>query len=382
MDSLYLDHNASAPLRREAYEAMRPWLEKRQANASSLHKAGQAARAAIESVRDGAAKALGAWPEEIFFTSGATEACNLALLAAVEDGRWALCFSQAEHPAVLQTAAALAAKGCAVKALRVTPQGSVDLEHLRAELKASPGAVLACMHANNETGSLNPIEEIARSAHQGGGLFFCDITQSLAKTPLDLHALDIDLAAASAHKFGGPQGVGILFKRRSLRLAARLFGGGQEQGLRPGTENLPGIVGMGAALEAGLSGLATQARAWSEAREHLALGLKRLWPQALIHGGDAVLANTLSVSFLGLEKDTLLMKLDQMGLQASAGSACAAGASQPSHVLEAMGVGPAAMNSVIRFSFGAAQGPQEAAEALKRIGQALADLRSAGLIPA
>jgi cysteine desulfurase len=380
VESLYLDHNASAPLRREAYEAMRPWLEKRQANASSLHKAGQAARSAIEGVRDGIAKALGTWPEEIFFTSGATEACNLALLAACQDGKRALLVSQAEHHAVLHTAQALQAQGSVVVHLRVTPQGSVDLDALKAALAEHPQAVVACMHANNETGSLNDIDAIARLSHQKGGLFFCDLTQSLGKLPLDLRALDIDLAAASAHKFGGPQGVGFLFKRRSLRLVARIFGGSQEQGLRPGTENLPGIVGMGAALSEALASQGGQTKAWEEARQDLARGIQKLWPSALIHGGEAVLANTLSVSFLGLEKDSLLMKLDQLGLAASAGSACAAGASEASHVLAAMGMGQATLNSVLRFSFGAGQGPQEAAEALKRLGQALSDLRAAGLI--
>jgi cysteine desulfurase len=380
VDSLYLDHNASAPLRREAYEAMRPWLEKRQANASSLHKAGQAARSAIEGVRDGIAQALGVWPEELFFTSGATEACNLALLAACQDGKRALLVSQAEHHAVLHTAQALQAQGSTVLYLRVTPQGSVDLDALKAALDEHPQAVVACMHANNETGALNDIDAIARLTHQKGGLFFCDVTQSLGKLPLDFKALDIDLAAASAHKFGGPQGVGFLFKRRSLRLAARLFGGSQELGLRPGTENLPGIVGMGAALVEALATRDEQVQAWGGARHDLARGILKLWPSARVHGGEAVLANTLSVSFLGLEKDSLLMKLDQLGLAASAGSACAAGASEPSHVLAAMGLGSGALNSVVRFSFGAGQGAQEAAEALKRLGQAIGDLRSAGLI--
>lgn len=381
MESLYLDHNASAPLRREAFEAMRPWLEKRQANASSLHKAGQAARAAIEEARDQVAKAAGLWPEEVFFTSGATEACNLALLAAVADGKRPLLVSPAEHHAVLHGAQALAAQGHPVVMLKVDAYGSVDLDILRAALDGHPKAVVACMHANNETGVLNPIDDIARMVHRTGGLFFCDLTQSLGKLPLDLHALDIDLAAASAHKFGGPQGAGILFKRRSLRLAARIFGGSQEQGLRPGTENLAGIVGLGEALRQSVAGQEQQAAAWAEARQHLALGLKRLWPSAVFHGGEAVLSNTLSVSFLGLENDTLLLKLDQLGLQASAGSACAAGASEASHVLAAMGAGPGAQKSVLRFSFGAGQGLPEAAEALKRVGQAVEALRAAGLVP-
>lgn len=381
MEHLYLDHNASAPLRREAFEAMKPWLEKRQANASSLHRAGQAARAAIEEARDKVAKAMGAWPEEVFFTSGATEACNLALLSAVVEGKRPLLVSPAEHHAVLHTAEALAAQGHKVLTLKVDAFGSVDLDVLRSALDGHPNAIVACMHANNETGTLNPIEDIARLVHRTGGLFFCDLTQSLGKLPLDLHALDIDLAAASAHKFGGPQGVGILFKRRSLKLAARIFGGSQEQGLRPGTENLAGIVGMGEALALSVASQKSQGAAWAEAREHLALGLQRLWPSAIIHGGQAVLPNTLSISFLGLENDTLLLKLDQLGLQASAGSACAAGASEPSHVLAAMGAGAGAQKSVIRFSFGAGQGAQEGAEALKRVAQAIDALKASGLVP-
>jgi cysteine desulfurase len=264
--------------------------------------------------------------------------------------------------------------------LPVTAWGSVNLGALKAALTEHPKAVVACMHANNETGVLNPIDEIGRLAHQHGGLFFCDITQSLGKVSLYLRDMDVDLAAASGHKFGGPQGTGFLFKRGSLRLAARIFGGSQEQSLRPGTENLPGIVGMWAALGEAVVDLKGQTKDWAEARQILARGIQKLWPSALIHGGEAVLANTLSVSFLGVEKDSLLMKLDQLGLAASAGSACAAGASEPSHVLAAMGLGQGALNSVVRFSFGAGQGPQEAAEALKRLGQAIGDLRSAGLI--
>ena len=359
---------------------MRPWLEKQQANASSLHQAGQAARSAIESARDDIAKSIGAWPEEFFFTSGATEACNLALMAACLNGKRSLLVSGAEHHAVLHTAQALQAQGGTVVFLPVNPQGSVDLNSLSLALAEHPGSVVACMHANNETGVLNPVAKIADLVHQNGGLFFCDITQSLGKLPINLNLLGVDLAAASAHKFGGPQGVGFLFKRRSLRLAARIFGGSQEQGLRPGTENLLGIVGMGAALAAAMNSLKDQNQAWAEARLTLSLGIQRLWPAALIHGGETVLANTLSVSFLSLEKDTLLLKLDQMGLQASAGSACAAGASEPSHVLTAMGLGVGALNSVVRFSFGAGQGAQEGADALRRLGQALDDLRAAGLI--
>jgi cysteine desulfurase len=358
-----MDNNASTPLGAEAFEAMRPWLEKRQANPSSLHKAGQAARSAVEAVRDQIAKALGVWPEEIFFTSGATEACNIALRGT---GR-PILYGATEHHAVLFTAQALG--GTAVP---VTPQGSVDLGALE---KVCKDQLVACMHANNETGVLNPVEDIARLAHRHGGLFFCDITQSLGKLPLDLRKIDCDIAAASAHKFGGPQGVGFLYKKRALKLKPLMTGGSQEQGLRPGTENVAGIVGMGAALAA------AKDPGWEQARQHLAAGLKKLWPSALEHGaGAARISNTLSISFLGVEKDTLLLKLDQLGLQASAGSACAAGASEPSHVLAAMGLGAGALNSVVRFSLGAGQELPEATDAVGRVGQALADLKAAGLI--
>jgi len=172
---------------------------------------------------------------------------------------------------------------------------------------------------------LNPVDDIARLAHQAGGLVFCDITQSLGKQALDLRALDADLAAASAPQVRRPSRRGPALQAPCAAPGApAVLAAAREQGLRPGTENLPGIVGMGAALDASLSGLSRQSADWAEAREHLALGLKRVWPAALIHGGEAVLSNTLSVSFLGVEKDTLLLKLDQLGLEASAGSACAA----------------------------------------------------------
>ncbi len=361
MDSLYLDHNASTPLRREAFEAMRPWLEQRQANASSLHKAGQAARAAIESVRASVAKALGAQPEEIFFTSGATEACNLALLATVERPAGPLRLSQAEHPAVLQTAAALAAKGCDVKALPVTAQASVDLPHLRAAMQAAPGAVLACMHANNETGSLNPVDECARLAHPGGGLFFCDITQSLGKMPLDLHALDIDLAAASAHKFGGPQGVGILFKRRSLRLAAASLWRRPGAGPAPGHRGSAGHRGDG-------GGPGGQPFRPGVASPGLVRGARApgLGPEtALAPGPDPRRRGRAGQhafrQLSGAGKGHAFNEIGPNGPAGFGGLGLRGGGLPASHVLEAMGVGPAAMSSVVRFSFGAGQGPQEAA---------------------
>lgn len=364
---LYLDHNAGSPLRPEALEAMLPWLKRGAANAGSQHRGGQAAHAALEGAREAAAQALGGWPEEWLFTGGATEACNLAIFGACLQGRGRpLLYGATEHPAVTECARALAGLGTSVEALAVDGQGVLDLSALGAALKRHPGALLALMHANNETGVVHPLAEAAAKVHAAGGLLFSDLSQSAGKLPVNVRDLGLDLAAASGAKFGGPQGRGLLWRRKGLALAPRLFGGHQEQGLRPGTEDVAGALGLGAALSAACDGLARQHKAWATAVEVLTEGLLKRWPSARVHGQGAFrVSNTLSISLPGIERDVLLIRLDQAGLQASAGAACASGANQPSPVLTAMGASPEALASALRFSFGPGQGEQEAQEALR-----------------
>lgn len=376
---LYLDHNAGSPLRREALDAMRPWLERGAANASSLHRAGQAARAALEDARDGVARCLGGWAEEWVFTAGATEACNLALQGACALGR-PLLVGATEHPAVLETAMALKAAGATVETLGVGPDGRLDRAVLKEALARHPGALVALMLANNETGVLHPVRELSGLVRAAKGLLFCDLAQAAGKVPVDVRGLDLDLAAASSSKFAGPQGLGLLYVRKGLALKPLLYGGHQERGLRPGTENVAGATGLRAALAAAVEGLRAQTMDWEGAVAALQSGLALQWPSVQVHGLKAPrVPNTLCVSFPGLDRDLLLLSLDQLGLQVSAGAACAAGASQPSPVLAAMGVGEALLKTAVRFSFGPGQNEEDAREACRRLAAALDGFRRAGL---
>jgi cysteine desulfurase len=353
MDSIYLDHNATSPLRGEALEAMRPWLED-YGNASSTHLPGQKARAAVESARERLAGLLKCKPQEIYFTSGGTESNNLAIFGALRAssrGRHAVS-SQAEHHSVLNAFHALPGLGFQASLIGVGRDGRISLQELEAALKADT-VLVSLMHANNETGVVQPLGEAGELCHSRRVVFHTDAVQTFGKLPLDLSHLPVDLLSASAHKFGGPQGVGLLFVREGQRLVPLMQGGEQEGGIRPGTENVAGIVGMAAAAEAAWKAMQTEREGEKDLRDRLESGLKRLIPGLKVNGeGAPRLANTLSVRFPGVENDLLVIKLDQQGLHVSSGSACAAGAVEPSHVLLAMGLKEAEARSVIRFSLG------------------------------
>ena len=377
--ALYLDHNASSPLRKEALDAMRPWLELGAANPSSLHQGGQAARRAIETARADVAQGLGGLNEEWLFTGGATESCNLAIQGACASGR-PLLVGATEHPAVLETALALRSEGRSVEFLPVKADGTLEPDALKNALRLRPGAVLALMLANNETGVCHPVAELSSLVRAAKGLLFCDLAQAAGKIPVDVRRLDVDLAAVSCTKFGGPQGMGFLYVRKGVALKPLLYGGHQERGVRPGTENVAGSVGAAAALGSALKSLKAQTRDWEAAVTVLQNGLGLLFPGLQIHGEQAPrVPNTLCVSLPGLDRDLFLMRLDQLGLQASAGSACASGASQPSTVLTAMGVAEGLLKTSIRFSFGPSQNEDTAAEACLKIAQALEGFQKAGL---
>lgn len=378
---LYLDHNAASPLRPQALEAMLPWLRRGAVNPGSQHRAGQAARAALEDARRSVADGLGGVAPGWIFTAGATEACNLALQGLVQAGGRPLLLGATEHPAVAGTAAALAARGCVVRTLPVGADGVLDLDALDAALAAHPGAVLALMLANNETGVLHPLREAARRVHRGGGLCFGDLSQAVGKLAVDVGELGLDAAALSSQKFGGPQGSGLLWRRPGLPLQVQLFGGHQEQGLRPGTEAVAQAVGTAAALDQAVADLPTQSPVWERAQALLEAGLQRLHPRWQVHGqGAPRVPNTVCASLAGLDSDLLLIRLDQLGLQASAGAACAAGSREPSPVLAAMGVSPPGARSALRISLGPGQGEDEAHQALRLLGQALEGFRQAGLL--
>lgn len=382
--ALYLDHNAGSPLRPEAFEAMRPWLERGAANASSQHKAGQAARAALEEAREAVASVLGGWPEEWVFTSGATEACNLALAGAclMPGLSRALLVGATEHPAVLGTADALAREGVAMERLPVDANGLILGIDFEAALQRHPGALTALMAANNETGVCHDLSLLVPRVHAAKGLVFSDLSQAAGKISLNVHTLNLDLAAASATKFGGPQGSGLLWRRKGLKLKPLLHGGHQEFGVRPGTESVAGAVGLAAALKSAQASLESQSRVWEQAVTALAQGLKQRFAGLQIHGSKALrVSNTLSVSFPGVDRDLLLIRLDQLGLQVSAGAACASGANEPSPVLLAMGASAQSAATAVRLSLGPGQGELEVQAALRIFDQAFEGFKAAGLLP-
>lgn len=355
---VYLDYNATAPVRPEAAAAVAEALGA-PGNPSSVHGFGRRARKHVEDARERVAALIGAAPADIVFTSGGTEANALALAGA---GRKRLLVSAIEHDSVLAAAAALDPEAPRIPAAR---DGRVDLGALDGLLAAQGGAALvSVMLANNETGVIQPAAEIARRAHAAGALFHCDAVQAAGKMPIDVQELGADLLSLSAHKLGGPQGVGALYVAEHVALAPLLRGGGQERGRRAGTENVPGIAGFGAAAAAALRDLADMARiaALRDALEAAVLArsnrARRLGVR--IAGGEAPrLPNTSCVVLPGVPSETQVMALDLAGVAVSAGSACSSGKVRPSHVLAAMGHSAEDAGAAIRASFGWASAPAD-----------------------
>ncbi|HVV95472.1 MAG TPA: aminotransferase class V-fold PLP-dependent enzyme [Hyphomicrobiales bacterium] len=356
-DRLYLDHNATAPLRPEAAAAMRAALE-RVGNPSSVHAEGRAARAAVEAAREAVAALVGARPAAVTFTSGATEALNLALTPdLVLDDRpfhaARLLASAVEHLAVLDGHRFPSA---AAERLPVDGDGRLDIAALEATLAAGPGPVLlALQSANNETGVIQPAAEAAARVHAAGGAVVVDAVQSAGRVPTDLAALGADFLVVSGHKLGAPAGVGALIRRsEGVRPAgAMIRGGGQERGGRSGTENLLGIVGFGAAAAAARAALAEEEPRLRTLRSRLEEGLRTVDPATVIFSAGADrLPNTTAFAVPGIKAETALIALDLDGLAVSSGSACSSGKVKASHVLDAMAIGPDLLHGMIRMSVG------------------------------
>jgi cysteine desulfurase len=340
-------------VRAEVAEAMAPGLRDLYANPSSMHREGQRARAAIERAREQVAALVNAHPDEVVFTSGGTEGDHLAILGAA----WArakqgtrIAISAVEHHAVHGASQVLVDQGWTVDHLPVGRDGRVE----PAACAIRPGTVLvSLMLANNETGVLQPVAELARRAHAAGALLHCDAVQAAGKVAVDFRTLEVDYLVVSAHKIGGPKGAGALVVRRDAPLAPLFRGSGHERGRRGGTENLPGIVGLGAAAEWAARDLATEAMRLMPLRLRLEAGVRELAPSAVFHGADAPrLPNTVNASFPGARSDHLLMALDARGIAVSAGAACASGAVEPSPVLSAMGVPRELAVCALRLSMG------------------------------
>jgi cysteine desulfurase len=373
MAPIYLDHNATTPLDPEVLEAMRPhWLSG--GNPESRHSPGRGARRALERSRETVARILGAFPDEVVFTSGGTEANNLAIFGLSEQdsgGPAHLVSSPIEHPAVAEAAGQLEASGFLVDRSEVDPEGRVDARSM-AEL-IRPGTRLATlMLANNETGAIQPVAELVGLAEARGVPVHTDAVQAVGRIPVDFHALGVATMASSGHKFHGPAGIGLLLVRKGVKLAPRMFGGGQQGGRRPGTPSVALAVGLARALERWQEEADGRVARWSRLVGRLESGLlAALGPDRVARNGPSRpsdrLPQTLNVGFPGLDGDALLMQLDLAGVAVSLGSACASGASEPSPTLLAMRVPSDRLRSSVRFSLGATTTEAEVDEALARV---------------
>jgi cysteine desulfurase len=374
---IYLDNAATTMLRPEVAEAMREAADVADFNPSSLHAEGRRAAALLDKARDRAAKLLGAARNEIVFTSGGTESDNLAILGIVRglpSGSHVVA-TAVEHHAVRSAMEQLGAEGYEATILPVGSDGRLDLaEFVRALRPAT--AFASVMLANNETGAIQPVAQAARAARDRGVLIHSDAVQAPAWIAVDVDELAVDALSLSAHKIGGPKGVGLLYTRRSLPIAPLVHGGGQEFARRPGTQNVIGIVGMVRALELAVAERGEAARSVGALRDRLEAGIRSAISEVRINGDGPRLPNILNVSFAGVESQALLIALDLAGVAVSAGSACASGSLEPSHVLAAMGLEPRWSSGAIRFSLGRTTSASEIDRVLAILPSIVASLRS------
>jgi cysteine desulfurase len=353
---IYLDHNATTPVAPDVAETVSRVQRDEFGNASSVHQFGQRAKAILDEARSEVATLLGGAPGEIVFTSGGTEADNLAIRGAAEaqeaSGRRHLVATAIEHEAVLNTLGALTRRGWRVSVLPVGERGLVSPDALR-EVLTDETALVSVMLANNEIGTIQPVAELAQIAHERGAWFHTDAVQAAGKIPVDVRTLGVDLLAVSAHKLNGPKGVGALWMRRGSRLVPHLTGGRQERNRRAGTENIPAIAGFGVAASLASTKLSEETGRVAALRDRLELGVLERVPRAAVNGArDARVPNTTNISFDGVEAESLLIALDLEGIAVSTGSACSSGTLEPSHVLRAMGLSAHRVQSSIRFSLG------------------------------
>jgi cysteine desulfurase len=354
---VYLDYNATTPLAPEAADAMARALRDVFGNPSSVHAFGQQAKGALDEARQQVAALVGGDPGEIVFTSGGTESDGLALRGAAEAleaaGRNEIVVSAIEHEAVLNTARALGKRGWRVHVVAPERSGALDPSRV-AEVVCDRTAVVSVMHANNETGAIQPVAAIAEVAHASGAFAHVDAVQTAGKLALDARALGVDLLSISAHKFYGPKGAGALWIRRGTRLVAQMTGGRQERSRRAGTENVPAIVGMGVAAARARASLGADAAHVTALRDRLEAGVLARVEGTVVHAASAPrVGNTCNIGFDRVEAESLLIGLDLEGIAVSTGSACSSGTLEPSHVLKAMGVPSSIAPGALRFSLGA-----------------------------
>jgi cysteine desulfurase len=375
MRRVYFDNNATTPTLPEIRAAMEPYFLERFGNASSIHHHGQETRAAVDRARETVARLLGCRASEIVFTSGGTEADNLALAGLVRPGDHVIT-STIEHHAVLNSAHHLESLGCAVTYVPVNGQCQVDPDDVRRALRPTT-KLISIMLANNETGVLQPAEAIGAIAAEADVYFHADAVQAAGKVPIDVNRLRCDLLSISGHKMHAPQGVGALYVRKGTLLEPLFHGGSHERSRRAGTENVPGIVGLGKAAEIALEGFAQGSdRKLAALRDRLQQALTQEIEAATVNGSGAPrVPNTTNLCFEHIEGEALVIALDLRGLAVSTGAACSSGAIEPSHVLTAMGLTPARARASIRFSLGKQNTAEEVEFALALLPETLARLR-------
>ncbi len=339
---VYADNAATTPVAPEVAEAMTPYFTAVWGNPSSMYSKGREARKALDSARERASKVLGCAPNELYFTSGGTEADNWALKGGArfmreKQGRTHVITSTIEHPAVLRSCEALEREGFRVSRVNVCKNGILDMDELRRTLDGDT-AIVAVMYANNEIGTIQPIEEISKLAHEAGALMFTDAVQAVGSIPVDVNALGVDMLSLSGHKLGAPKGIGALYMRRGLKINKYIDGGGQERGMRSGTENLPYIAGLAEALELAASRMDDMERI-RRMRDRLADYILKNIPHTIYNGDPSRrLPGNLNISFEYIEGESLLLLLDMAGICISTGSACSSNSLEPSHVLLALGL--------------------------------------------
>jgi cysteine desulfurase len=375
MRRIYLDNNATTPVLPEVFEAMRPYFEEHFGNASSIHHHGQETRAAVENARDDVARLLGCSAAEVVFTSGGTEGDNLAISGLVAPGDHVIT-SSIEHHAALHACTHLEELGCAVTILPVDGRSLVDPEDVRRALRPKT-KLISVMMANNETGVLQPLQEIGRIAAEAGVLFHTDAVQAAGKVQIDVNKIGCDALTISGHKIHAPQGTGALFVKKGTQLRPMFHGGRHERSRRAGTENVPGIVALGKAAQIATAAFARgDDQKLAAMRDRLQKGILAQVDEAHVNGdGAARVPNTANIRFEHIEGEALVIALDLKGLAVSTGAACSSGAIEPSHVLVAMGLRPDQARSSIRFSLGKQTVEEDIDFALAIVPETVARLR-------
>ena len=378
MAYIYADNAATTRLSDAAFDAMKPFMLAEYGNASTLYKLGRSAHKAVENARGVFAKGINAYPAEIYFTSGGTESDNWAIKGTAhrlaESGKKHIVTDNIEHHAVLNSAKALEREGFEVTYVSADKNGIVRAEDITAAIRPDT-ALVSVMFANNELGTIQPVEEIGSICRSEGVLFHCDAVQAAGILPIDVKAMNIDLLSISAHKFHGPKGVGVMYARRGCAPETYIDGGEQERGHRAGTENVAGIVGAAAAFAEAMSERDEKAERLCAMRDEIQSGLMKI-PGAQVNGGAAPrLPGTLNMSFDGIDGQSLIFELDLKGLAASSGSACASGSVNPSHVLLALGLPYKLAHGSLRLSLGKYNTPDEAERIIRIVSDTVAELR-------